>query len=221
MPKKNDGDWLETAWELVDKYPNEPDKVAAYVKAAHAIFRGESYGARRLSFEMEWSHKKARLFIERYFPVGAQPGAQKGHSGKATRADSPTDKGIKRAQPGAHLPEVQTKDDVFNIYNIYSIVKSLGPTTWRDWVDFRKEKKRPLTKTSGPYNIKELLKLQKQGNDPTGVIEQSIARGYTGLFPVKDTQRNTTTKDSTFERRYGKQKVGGQNNDESQDDIPY
>ena len=57
---------------------------------------------------------------------------------------------------------------------------------WADFVEMRKKLKAPMTDRAMELAVKELGKLQVQGYSPTEVLEQSIMRGWKGLFPVKD-----------------------------------
>ncbi len=62
----------------------------------------------------------------------------------------------------------------------------LDPAVWREWVQYRAESKKPiksmLTVTKA---IKLLSQFRDAGNSPAEVINQSIANGWQGLFPVK------------------------------------
>ena len=53
---------------------------------------------------------------------------------------------------------------------------------WLSWVKFRKEIKHTLTDSTIKAQIKKLLKEP----DPVAVINQSIEKGWQGLFPVKE-----------------------------------
>lgn len=54
---------------------------------------------------------------------------------------------------------------------------------WNDWLDSRKKK---ATVAAKQLNLSELSKLRDSGQDPKAVLEQATARGWTGLFPLKD-----------------------------------
>jgi len=56
---------------------------------------------------------------------------------------------------------------------------------WRDWVEFRKAGKAKFTERAELLSLRSLERLREHGHDPTAVIEQSIERGWTGLFAVK------------------------------------
>jgi hypothetical protein len=56
---------------------------------------------------------------------------------------------------------------------------------WKDFKEFRLRKKAPLTNRAVKKTIEELDKLRDAGNDPEAVLEQSIYRGWTGVFALK------------------------------------
>ena len=62
----------------------------------------------------------------------------------------------------------------------------LDAETWAMWDQFRKTKSaRGWTPQAKALSLKSLEKLKEEGHQPTAVIEQSIERGWTGLFEVK------------------------------------
>lgn len=56
---------------------------------------------------------------------------------------------------------------------------------WADFVAHRKAIRKPLTPKAAELAIRTLAQLRATGQSPTAVIEQSIAAGWTGLFPLK------------------------------------
>jgi uncharacterized protein YdaU (DUF1376 family) len=57
---------------------------------------------------------------------------------------------------------------------------------WKDYLEFRRKKARSgMTERAKQLAINELETLRKAGNDPAKVLQQSILRGWTGLFEVK------------------------------------
>lgn len=60
---------------------------------------------------------------------------------------------------------------------------------WLDWVQDRKDRKKPITEKAAPLQIKKLGKYRSEGYDPKSVIENSIEGGYQGLFPSRDSQQ--------------------------------
>ena len=57
----------------------------------------------------------------------------------------------------------------------------LPESTWADWHAFRNQRK-GWTHKARELSLATLTKLRTKGHDPTAVIEQSIERGWTGLF---------------------------------------
>lgn len=68
---------------------------------------------------------------------------------------------------------------------VVALPEWLDPQAWAQFVEFRK-RKAPLTARGAELAISELSKLRDQGNDPAGVINQSILNGWRGLFALKD-----------------------------------
>jgi uncharacterized protein YdaU (DUF1376 family) len=62
----------------------------------------------------------------------------------------------------------------------------LPANAWADWHAFRNQRK-GWTHKARELSLATLGKLRTQGHDPTAVIEQSIERGWTGLFELKNT----------------------------------
>ena len=65
----------------------------------------------------------------------------------------------------------------------------LPAQAWADWHAFRNTRK-GWTSKARELSLLTLTKLRTKGHDPTAVIEQSIERGWTGLFELKTDQQN-------------------------------
>ena len=65
----------------------------------------------------------------------------------------------------------------------------LPPESWSHYQDHRKNKRAKLTPRAAALCFRTLEKLREKGQDPIAVIEQSIANGWTGLFPVQAVQQ--------------------------------
>lgn len=59
----------------------------------------------------------------------------------------------------------------------------LPESVWAMWHDFRNARK-GWTPKARELSLSSLTKLRDQGHEPRAVIEQSIERGWTGLFPI-------------------------------------
>ncbi|WP_454710970.1 helix-turn-helix domain-containing protein [Cupriavidus nantongensis] len=56
---------------------------------------------------------------------------------------------------------------------------------WDHWLEHRKAMKAPFTQRAAELSIRVLGRLRSEGHDPVAVIDESILRGWTGLFPLK------------------------------------
>lgn len=75
-----------------------------------------------------------------------------------------------------------------NQKTIGEIPPYLNPETWADWVAYRKSIKKPITETTFKHQIRELEKLHAAGHDVNECISQSIANGWQGIFPPKQSR---------------------------------
>jgi hypothetical protein len=74
----------------------------------------------------------------------------------------------------------------------------LQPTAWDDFKAHRKAAKSAMTPRAEALAIAELTKLRAEGHDPTAVINQSISRGWKGLFAING---NGQTKEKNYYER--------------------
>ena len=77
-------------------------------------------------------------------------------------------KNVKNTQENIELPDWLDKD------------------VWFEYKKYRKNGKSKFTDYAQGLAIKKLTKLKSEGNDPTKVLQQTIFRGWSGLFPLKD-----------------------------------
>ncbi len=61
---------------------------------------------------------------------------------------------------------------------------------WESFMEIRKKKRAPKTKHALDLLVGDLDKIRVAGGDMCAALEQSIKRGYTGIFPVKDNGGN-------------------------------
>jgi hypothetical protein len=74
-------------------------------------------------------------------------------------------------------------------------------SAWQEWVQFRKEKKNPLTPTAAKKQVKFLKKYSSQV--AVSIIEKSILAGWTGLFePKEQLQQQVPTAEDIFQKKY-------------------
>lgn len=62
---------------------------------------------------------------------------------------------------------------------------------WNAWLEVRKKKRAADTNHALELAVRHLELLRAQGNSPKSVLEQSILKSYTGLFPVNATSNRT------------------------------
>ena len=67
-------------------------------------------------------------------------------------------------------------------------LEQLGVTEdlWLEFIRHRALLKKPMTDHAQYLACRRLWLLRKQGNDPVSVVEQSIERGWLGLFGVQE-----------------------------------
>ena len=61
---------------------------------------------------------------------------------------------------------------------------------WAGFVEMRKKIRAPLTERALVLAVGELERLRRAGEDPAAVLNQSVFRGWKGLFPVKPDEAN-------------------------------
>lgn len=62
--------------------------------------------------------------------------------------------------------------------------------TWKAFLEHRQGIKKPMSEHAQMLAIRELENLQRAGHSPEAVINQSIMRGWAGLFELKNNQGN-------------------------------
>lgn len=81
----------------------------------------------------------------------------------------------------------ETKEKNKNTVAPLVLPQWLSPEDWQRFVDYRKKSSgKKFTAEAEKLNLTALAKLVKDGQDPIAVIDQSIAKGWSGLFAVKD-----------------------------------
>jgi len=95
----------------------------------------------------------------------------------------------------------------------------ISSDVWNEWVQHRKEIKKPLTPTTIKKQFKQLEDFNRLGMDTTEVINASIAGGYAGLFALRTGKKYEPHKSKmditmeTYERvqEMKRQQAGNQN----------
>lgn len=86
----------------------------------------------------------------------------------------------------APVPETITKPISKQTYPVTD--EAVGVKGWSDWVEYRKQIKKPLTKISAEKQINYLY--QFPAEDRAEMISQSIRNQWQGLFEVKRNEKN-------------------------------
>ena len=68
-------------------------------------------------------------------------------------------------------------------------VAGLNPTAWTRWLEYRVAIRKTLKPVSYPAAQRELAAF---GDDQLAVVEQAVARGWTGLFPLSSQPKEPT-----------------------------
>jgi hypothetical protein len=88
-----------------------------------------------------------------------------------------------------------------NIVNLQEIIKVITDYTSNqdlkmainDFIDYRKQIKKPLTVKALNLNLKELNKLTSDDKTKIAILNQSIMNSWQGLFPLKQNKSTGTT----------------------------
>jgi hypothetical protein len=88
---------------------------------------------------------------------------------------------LKNPQPRERLPAVAI-----------DLPAWLPADAWASWCHHRRGKR--WTPEAAALSIRNLGKLREAGDEPRAVIEQSIANGWTGLFPLKNRSASAAPK---------------------------
>lgn len=67
------------------------------------------------------------------------------------------------------------------------LLPGVDADAWSRWLDYRKQIRKPLKQVSMPAAQRELAAF---GSDQAAVVEQSVAHGWQGLFPLKTARSN-------------------------------
>ena len=67
----------------------------------------------------------------------------------------------------------------------------LDPADWKDFIDFRREKRKPLTPGGQKRMLNRLADFVSQGHNAAKMLDQSIRNGWTDVYPAKDEKAET------------------------------
>ena len=74
----------------------------------------------------------------------------------------------------------------------YILPEWIDQSTWDDFMEMRRKKRAIPTEKAKELLVKALDRLRQEGHDPTEVLNQSIMRNYTGVFPLKEVKNGET-----------------------------
>lgn len=184
-------------WEfmwLIDKITKIDDDGRGYVLGGKPIKLEEvAMGQHYNTVSTNLARLKDQNYIETIrTPYGMSIVVLKAKKRFTKNSDSQKIVGESQFSGGDSQKTVNTKKTIQRQYNdnIYKEIEKnewLDKTKMTEWIDYRKEIKKPLTVSTVKRQIAFLKKFQK---DHIAIIEQSITNGWRGLFPIK---QNLTT----------------------------
>ena len=83
--------------------------------------------------------------------------------------------------PRSETPRSETRD-IHPRADVVILPDWLDSQIWENFKAYRKKSRKPLIEETV---LKKLAKYHADGQDPNEIIEQTIANGWTGLFPVQ------------------------------------
>ena len=83
------------------------------------------------------------------------------------------------------------KENTKESTGVFALPEWIKKELWDSFLEVRKKLKAPPTDKAIELLVKELEKLRQGGDDPNEVLNQSIMRGWRGVFPLKRIQGNT------------------------------
>jgi hypothetical protein len=100
------------------------------------------------------------------------------------------------AETPQNLPPLLTRNVILNVKEPSSADGSKGNgkfvlpdwiplDAWDGWVEMRKRSRVANTDRALALTVKRLGELREQGHDPAAVLDQSVQRGWRGVFPLK------------------------------------
>lgn len=115
---------------------------------------------------------------------GTQEGTQRADEGQTEGTQRATTKEIKETKESKESKK-EEKINKKEILDLSFIPKDLLPD-YEQWLNYRKEIKKPLKPTSIKANYSQLMKLANDNLETAKeIINQSIANGWQGLFEIK------------------------------------
>jgi uncharacterized protein YdaU (DUF1376 family) len=160
--------------------------------------------------EQGWRHARCDAEIEKYInQIEAKSAAGKASAAKrAQRAQQPNNSSSTGVEHPYHdcstnhnqnqepikeiPPNPRKRGKSFDATEI-DLPQWLDRECWESWVADRKARKKPITAEGARLQLKQLGEYRAQGHSPEDVIASSIAGGYQGLFPPRQSARSMPT----------------------------
>lgn len=125
-----------------------------------------------------------------------EEGQKKGQGRRASQTSTKTKtKATSRAKEG------QGKKGIHQYTNIREIpngISWLPADIWHAFIEMRTKLRKPLTEHAVKLILNKLDKLRQEGHAPADVLNQSILNGWQGVFPVKDDERRSHTREANL-----------------------
>lgn len=122
---------------------------------------------------------------------------------------------VQQMHPNRKEPSKNRKSNRQEARDRFALPDWLPEETWRDWVDYRRAGKSPMTARAIELSIADLEHLRTQGYDPVQVIHNAIKRGWRGLYAPPQLASVAIAKPSVAANFRGKEYAGT-----SIDDLP-
>ena len=87
------------------------------------------------------------------------------------------------------------KEDNTKESAVFVLPSFLDGKIWEDFLTMRKAIRKPATQRAMELIVERLTKLQKDGNDPNEVLNQSIINSWAGVFPLKNSIKGKPRED--------------------------
>ncbi len=167
----------------------EPDVKAelVWLEQSKIIFRQEMFYWFNKDFD-QWQISRVKPFVPQRLSEllslnlnGNRPQLSKTLTVDLVKHEGETSQNTKSVTPELASP----KETLKKVLKKYILPEWIDKATWEAFLEMRRKKRSIPTELAKELLIKELEKLRAEGHNPTEVLNQSIMRNYTGVFPVK------------------------------------
>lgn len=151
---------------------------------------GEFFEASKIGF----THRRVQKEIYRMNAISAQASVNgiKGNEIKNAKAShwrrSETREGVASQKLEARSYKLEPEEP--KIKPRFARPDWIESQVWFDFEEMRKKERHPLTDGARIGIVRELEKLRSGGSDPNAVLQQSINRGWRGVFEIKTGDQN-------------------------------